>query len=179
MSNPRARQLLIVSRRLVIFAAASIVITGLLFGLTLIFEQRLMVSWLCLECGIVGGFVSVQQRLGKIKNDELAMLSESWAAILVIPIYGGIFALLLYVMFLAELVQGNLFPTFYVPAFSDPPQTSDLVTFLRETYPKQGADFAKLILWSFVAGFSERFVPQIISSVASDSSRGSDKVERP
>ncbi len=175
MTDLRARQLLIVSRRLVIFAAASLAVTGLVFGLTLIAEQRLMVSWLCLECGIVGGFVSIQQRLSKIKNEELAMLSESWAAILVIPIYGGIFALLLYVMFLADLVQGNLFPTFYVPRFSEPPQTSDLVMFLRETYPAQGADFAKLIFWSFVAGFSERFVPQIISSVASDSDNDKGK----
>ena len=31
------------------------------------------------------------------------------------------------------------------------------------TYPSTGVDFAKLVFWSFVAGFSERLVPQIIS----------------
>jgi hypothetical protein len=32
------------------------------------------------------------------------------------------------------------------------------------TYPTTGVDVAKLIFWSFVAGFSERLVPQIISN---------------
>lgn len=166
MSELRTRRLLVISRRLLVFAALSLVVTTVLFGVTYRFEERLMISWLVFQCGIIGGFVSIQQRLRRIGDDELALLSESWATILVVPVYGGIFALLLYALFLGGLVQGHLFPVFYVPAFADPPTTADVVRFLTTAYPSQGADLAKLVFWSFVAGFSERFVPQIIQGVS-------------
>lgn len=164
------KRLLIISRRLVLFAALSLITTGVLFWLTYYQQERLMMSWLSFECGLLGGFVSIQQRLRKIQGEELALLSESWATILVIPIYGGIFALVLYVLFLSGLVEGHLFPSFYMPAFNTPPTTSDLVAFLKTSYPASGPDVAKFIFWSFVAGFSERFVPQIVHQVSNGES---------
>lgn len=166
MDKDQTRNTLIVSKRLLIFAAVSVLATAALFALTFFWEKRLMISWLVFECGIIGGFVSIQQRLRKIEQKELALLSESWAAILIIPIYSGIFASILYVMFLAGILQGSLFPAFFIQEFAQPPTTKNVVTFLTETYPKQGSDIAKLIFWSFIAGFSERFVPQIINKVA-------------
>ncbi len=165
MDSNLTRMMLLISRRLLIFAALSLLATSVLFAITLFFKERLMISWLVFECGIIGGFVSIQQRLRKIEIEELTLLSESWATILVIPIYGGIFALVLYILFLAGLVQGHLFPEFFVPKFSSPPTTDNIIAFLSETYPSQGSELAKLIFWSFVAGFSERFVPQIIQKV--------------
>ena len=162
----RTKMLLVISRRLVIFAALSLVATAMVFAVTFFFNERLMISWLVFECGIIGGFVSIQQRLKSIEDEELQLLSESWATILVIPVYGGIFALVLYVLFLAGLVQGHLFPAFHIPDFSVPPTTENVVAFLTQTYPSQGGDVAKLIFWSFVSGFSERFVPQIINKVS-------------
>jgi hypothetical protein len=41
----------------------------------------------------------------------------------------------------------------------------NILTFTA-TYPVAGVDFAKLIFWSFLAGFSERLVPQIISKTS-------------
>ncbi|WP_440941237.1 hypothetical protein [Immundisolibacter sp.] len=171
MGDIRIRRLLVISRRLLVFAVLSLLVTTALFGATYTFEGRLMISWLVFQCGIIGGFVSIQQRLRKIGDEELALLAESWATVLVIPVYGGIFALLLYALFLGGLVQGHLFPGFYVPAFGDPPTTADLVRFLTTAYPSQGADLAKLVFWSFVAGFSERFVPQIIHSITQQDAR--------
>ena len=166
MDEERTKRLLIISKRLLIFAALSLLATTVVFALTYIFQQRLMISWLVFECGIIGGFVSIQQRLKNISVEELRLLSESWATILVVPIYGGIFALVLYILFLGGLIQGHLFPSFYIPAFASPPSTGDIVGFLGKTYPAQGSDVAKLIFWSFVAGFSERLVPQIIHKVS-------------
>jgi hypothetical protein len=34
--------------------------------------------------------------------------------------------------------------------------------FFRDTYPASGSDLAKLLFWCFVAGFSERLIPQIL-----------------
>jgi len=163
----RHKSLLIISRRLLIFAAISLLATAILFAATFFFGKRFLISWFCFECGIIGGFVSIQQRLWKIEDEELALLSESWATIMVIPIYGGIFALVLYMLFLSGLLEGNLFPDFGIPEFNNPPTTENLRDLFTKAYPKTASDFAKFAVWSFVAGFSERFVPQIIGKMTS------------
>jgi len=132
-----------------------------------------MVSWACFGCGLLGGFVSIQQRIKRFGDEELELLSRSWFQVLLIPIYGGIFALVLYLGFLSNIVQGPLFPSFAGPSFSQPiPTSKDIAAFFGQTYPATGADLAKLLFWSFVAGFSERFVPQILDNAQT---RDSDK----
>lgn len=159
------KRYLIISKRLLRFVVFSLLATAAVFALSLYFEKRLMISWLVFECGIIGGFVSIQQRLRTLGSEELALLSESWATILVVPIFGGVFAMVLYVLFLSGMLQGHLFPSFDIPEFSTPTTPEDVISFLR-IYPSQGADIAKLLFWSFVAGFSERFVPQIVQQFA-------------
>ena len=161
------KMMLVISKRLLIFAAISLIFSTVMFGITYYYGNRFMISWFAFQCGILGGFVSIQQRMKNIDSDELKLLSESWATILVIPIYGGIFSLLLYLLILSGLIEGNLFPKFYMPQFDFPPTTENIKEFLNSTYPMSGADFAKFAFWSFVAGFSERFVPQIISKITS------------
>jgi len=126
-----------------------------------------MVSWVAFGCGLLGGFVSIQQRLKLLGDEELESLAKSWFQILLIPIYGGIFSLVLYVAFLSEIVTGTLFPHFSIPAFTAPmPTRDDMIAFLDATFPSSGQDVAKLLFWSFVAGFSERFVPQILEKTS-------------
>jgi len=161
-------KLMVVTRRLLIFAAVSVLVAGSLFAGSFFFGKRLLVSWMAFECGLVGGFVSIQQRLRKIDDEELSILRESWAAILVIPIFGGIFAQVTYVLFLSGLIQGHLFPVFAIPQFADMPTDENIRALLTQTYPKTGADFAKLMFWCFVSGFSERFVPQIVNKIVRD-----------
>ena len=73
------------------------------------------------------------------------------------------FAVVLYLCFLSKIVEGPLFPHFAGPPFTEPvPTTDDVRNFLAQTYPSSGGDLAKLLFWSFVSGFSGRFVPQII-----------------
>lgn len=158
----RTNKLLIISKRLVIVIFLSLLATVLLFGVTISFGIRFMMSWFCFECGTIGGFVSIQQRLKSTDNEELSLLSGSWTAVIVKPLYGGLFALILYSLFLSGLLEGQLFPAFSVHTFDNPPTTENIKRFFVETYPKTAADFAKFAFWSFVAGFSERFVPGII-----------------
>jgi len=121
---------------------------------------------LVFTAGLLGGFVSIQQRLPTIKDEELKTLSTSWFSITLIPINGGIFSLVLLLMFAGNILQGDLFP-----AYPDAPQFAinnydSFRMWLISAYPTHGEEVAKLLFWSFVAGFSERFVPQIISSKA-------------
>lgn len=175
----RTEKLLRITKRLIILTSIGLLCVVGMFGVTLVFGKRFLLSWVCFGCGLVGGFVSIQQRIKNFGDEELELLSSSWYQILLIPVYGGIFALVLYLGFLSDIVSGPLFPHFTGPEFSKPiPQTQDLVAFFRETYPATGSDLAKFLFWSFVAGFSERFVPQILNKAQTrepDSSKNASK----
>jgi hypothetical protein len=116
---------------------------------------------------LVGGFVSVQQRLPTIGLEELGELSRSWLSILLIPINGGVFAIVLMLMFLSGILEGSLFPKYLHAPIDHTRLVESFQTWLSATFPESGTDIAKLLFWSFVAGFSERFVPQIIRKAAS------------
>jgi hypothetical protein len=172
----RTEKLHTVTKRLIVMTACALLVVVSIFGFTLFLHGRLMVSWVCFGCGLLGGFVSIQQRLKRLGDEELELLSRSWFQILLIPVYGGIFSLVLYVGFLSEIIKGPLFPHFVIPVFTTPmPTSNDLVQFLVTTYPASGQDVAKLLFWSFFAGFSERFVPQILEKAAQGTSGGAPK----
>ena len=116
--------------------------------------------------GLIGGFVSIQQRLPGIGLDELSELSNSWLSILLIPVNGGIFAIVLMLMFLSEILKGPLFPTFMHYNIEHVNLVESFGGWLTKTFPASGQDIAKLLFWSFVAGFCERLVPQIIHKTA-------------
>jgi hypothetical protein len=161
--SSRATYLLSVTKRLIQMTSVALALVVGIFALTLLRGDRFMLSWASFGCGLLGGFVSIQQRLKRLTDEELELLASSWFQIVLIPIYGGVFALVLYVAFLSKMVEGNLFPRFSSPPFSQPlPTTADVRNFFSLTYPTTGEDLAKLLFWSFVAGFSERFVPQIL-----------------
>jgi len=73
---------------------------------------------------------------------------------------GGILALLLFVLFLSGLLSGQLFPHFVPDA---PDQTAKDLSSVFTAHGEHYQEYAKLVFWSFVAGFSERFVTDVIS----------------
>lgn len=175
----RIRHIHFVTKRLIVMTSVAVAVLGAIFALTFFFNQRFMVTWAVPLCGIIGGFVSIQQRLNKVTDEELVLLNASWFQILLVPIFGGVFALVLYLVFLSGIVSGDLFPAFAFPTQEGIEEGEDfMLRIFRETYPNSGPDLAKLLFWSFVAGFSERFVPQLISKVTSSVSETSERVDR-
>ena len=135
---------------------------------------------------------------------NLAAISNGWSGLSLSPLYGGIFATLLFIMFAAGVLQGAVFPKIETaegsevlvnvkeagttaatstpaPGASPAPAASPTATatptpsdtqktgvlqlkdFLTRTGPKDGASFALLMIWSFIAGFAERFVPDTLN----------------
>lgn len=68
---------------------------------------------------------------------------------------GASFALLLCLLFLGKFIRGTLFPD---------PQNRELGQWFAVAYSLE--EFAKLLVWSFIAGFSERLVPDFIRSLS-------------
>jgi len=137
-------------------------------------------NWMVMLCGAIGGFISLQRRLKTMTEGDLLLLARSWVYVLLSPLVGGILALLLYFLFIGELLQGDLFPDFVI----DGAPGNDAGTSLADNggnssrsgvavlFSVKGAaytDYAKLIFWCFLAGYSESFVTNIISRFESDS----------
>jgi len=154
-----------VSRRLFMVTACILLLTVILF-IPALMGGRFLVSWFSFGAAVLGGFVSMQQRLKEMSGQELRLLSMSWSQVILYPLVAGIFGLILYLLTLSGLLQGSLFPHYSVPKFESPVTYGQFKTFLLTTYPASGADFAKLAIWTFVAGFSERFVPDVLDGLA-------------
>lgn len=92
--------------------------------------------------------------------DYDALVSDfAWSSIGRRLIAGALGALLLYAMIRGEIIAGDLFPS----ATFDELMT-DVTIYGKDTphavtMPMINADFAKLIVWSTIAGFSERLIP--------------------
>jgi len=119
--------------------------------------------------GTVGGAANSFRRIQNLsttKTEPSDVMTERLVTIQIYlsPFVGGVFAFVLYTIFMAGFVQGALFPVFAsgkeaYKTFSD---------FASLTIPATNADVAKAIVWSFIAGFSEGLVPNFISKIAKD-----------
>lgn len=111
--------------------------------------------------GNIGGYVSVHRSLGTLSDTEVIELSSSWWPIIVPSFVGGVLALALYLLFLSNIVAGDLFPSFVA-------MDKNAEVSLEMMYQHRGvelSDYAKLLFWSFVAGFNQKYVVDIIESV--------------
>lgn len=122
------------------------------------------------SAGVIGGFVGLQRRLKSMSEDDLVLLAHSWVYIWISPIIGGVLAVVLYVLFISTLVSGDLFPKFVPDA--DPCFTERKGFSIIFDVHGEAVDYAKMMFWSFVAGFSERFVTDIISKFENDPGKG-------
>lgn len=121
--------------------------------------------------GVVGGFVGLQRRLKSMSDDDLTLLANSWVYVGLSPLVGGILAVVLYVLFLSTLVSGDLFPRFVPDAPNPSPQLQKGYSAIFAVHG-EAVDYAKMMFWSFVAGFSERFVTDIVSKFENGSGSG-------
>ena len=181
----RQASLMKLQKKLLIFTAITLII--ILWFLYTKFDdddgKTSYIVLLLLSFGLVGGFVSIQQRIHNISDDELVNLSASWASILLVPIYGAIFAVVLHLMFVAEMVTGVFFPSYEIAELIEYPTTREdqlknFRAFFCNAFPESGKDTAKMLFWAFCAGFSERLVPQIIKNFetqASEEGKGVSK----
>jgi hypothetical protein len=124
---------------------------------------------LVLIMGMLGGFVSTHLRLQSSASqgeaiENLAKLDHGWLSIFISPVSGAIFAAILYMLFTGAFLTGNMFPEIATPA-EKMKAGLPFGTFATSTGPATGIDFSKLLVWSFIAGFAERFVPDALSRI--------------
>jgi hypothetical protein len=123
--------------------------------------------------GALGAFVSALRRLYAFENvfptarfRDLLRGARLYVIIysLIPPLVGAIAAAVLYVLFAAQVVVSPLFPTF----MCDLGESKCLLfnEFINNWKPTGATDYAKAAVWGFIAGFSERVVPDILNKLA-------------
>ncbi len=125
-----------------------------------------------ISAGILGSFVSALRRLYASKGMVLEIYIEQIgknklylvAYSLIPPVIGAISAIFLYLVFAAGLLQGSMFPVFSCDSATC--KCNEFSTFVTGWSPKAAEDYAKAIVYGFLAGFSERFVPHVIEKIS-------------
>jgi hypothetical protein len=99
-----------------------------------------------LAFGALGAAVSL---ITRVRNNESILSEVTISEILSVQTIGAVFAGILGLAFMGNLLSGAIFPNPSV--------------FYRIIYIP--AAFAKLLVWSFLAGFSERLVPNVLNNL--------------
>ncbi len=110
--------------------------------------------------GSLGAMISLQQRLESMPNKGDALryciaLDSGHTTLWTTSIAGSVFAVIINLVFLAGMIEGDLFPSF------------DHLHGVNQNIPgvKPLSDIALMLIWSFISGFAERLVPDTITKL--------------
>lgn len=163
-----------------LFVATFILAVALTIGL---YFSRFTVLMVVAMAGALGGFVSALRRLYTFQRVFPSDFFTNWHRVnlylviysLIPPLVGAIAASTLYVIFASGLVKGDMFPAFHLSDATRLPD--DFNNFVNNWQPIEPADYAKAIVWAFIAGFSERFVPDILERLSNKQAEQNDNDE--
>ncbi len=143
--------------------------------------------------GALGAFFSALIRLYNFADLPKALVDPSLGQLhsgyliiysLVPPVVGAIAAIVLYITFAAGLLQGVLFPAFACKLLDPNDPTGKFLSIeecntfghtISDFGPRLATDYAKTLVWAFVAGFAERLVPNTLQSFAARAEKGAQE----
>ncbi len=123
--------------------------------------------------GALGAFFSALIRLYDLRDLPKALVARELEGLprahlviysMVPAVVGAIAATAIHMLFASGLLQGDLFPAFNCKAKSGGVCQS-FASLINDWGPKEATDYAKDIVWGFVAGFAERLVPDTLQSL--------------
>ncbi|MBS0505765.1 MAG: hypothetical protein JSR53_00120 [Proteobacteria bacterium] len=161
MSTPVVETIKRVSNRL-LFSLMLLVMVLIVFFLYHLDKKEtpMLTLPIVLIFGAIGAFVSLQRRLKSLAEEDLQLLMGSISYTWLAPMTGALLAGMLYLIFIGKLIIGPMFPEIMeVPAIEE--HAKGLAK-IFDVECREAKDYAKLLFWSFLAGFSESFVTDIL-----------------
>ncbi len=132
-----------------------------------------------IDLGALGASVSLMKR---VREHNSLFISESKSlkifSTLIPIIYGTVMSGVAYLLFMSGILTGNggngLLTTNLFPNFTEPSNGNLLDQFLNMT-PIDMKNTGKLLVWCFLAGYSERFVTGVLKQLENQSINGEEK----
>jgi hypothetical protein len=131
------------------------------------FEGYSDLMLLVLLAGSTGAVINNYYRLAKLSTADRATLDALDNNVFTVQLYvsvliSGVLGFVMYGLCLSGLISGGLFPAFkgVKDGFGSVP------ALLREVSPESNLDAVKALVWAFIAGFSEKLIPNVIDRVA-------------
>jgi hypothetical protein len=161
-------------KRLLTYQFGGSLLLVLILGLALIFAKQIgapPLMLLIMLSGMLGAFFSALTRLYNVDSAAAAVISPTVSKLgqlhlliysLVPPVIGAIAALVLYLGFAGDILQGGVFPKIVCRQEG---ACNTIYGIVINFVPGTPSDYARALLWSFIAGFSERFVPDTLLTV--------------
>jgi len=129
-------------------------------------------------CGACGAVINNYRRISALSghlpdlDEALKNPMVSWQ-FYISPLIGGVFGTLLWMGFFSGILVGPLFPK--INGTSDAYESFH--NLLACTKPASYADAAKGLVWAFLAGYSERFIPNILDKLGEQEKGPGKKTE--
>ena len=89
------------------------------------------------------------------------------------PVTGAIAATVLYLCFAGNILGGGIFPE--IACRGEGASCESFQGLIDNYGPKKGVDYAKALVWGFIAGFAERLVPNVLGSLAQQAEQQANK----
>ncbi|MDP2241474.1 MAG: hypothetical protein Q8K18_15095 [Burkholderiales bacterium] len=168
---PPQKQLELYRQALVLLFVYTLVVVGiigLLLSLIEFFYGRVPILPLVALAGALGALFSALTRLYSLRQLPAALLlvgnadrKNNYLKVfcLVPPTVGMIGALFFYVLIASGIISSELFQDFHCNILKGCEGLGGLLSYS----PITPTDYAKAIVWGFVAGFSERLVPDALA----------------
>ena len=190
---PKPRILAAYKQMLMSFFIATIIVIGVLIVLIFPFFYSYYVKsdpnthdppllFVVLLAGSLGALFSALMRLYNFEDLPKALVTQELEGLptrhlviysLVPPVVGAISATVIYMLFAGGLVQGDLFPLFKCK------NTEKICTtfgkLIGDWGPDEAKDYAKSIVWGFIAGFAERLVPDTLQTLSKSAQNTQDQ----
>ena len=158
----------IMERQYLHLAATAFIAFGGLTSVLLLasYEQYSNILTAVFFAGSAGAVVNNYFRLSRIASQPESSAAELQRGAVTLQIYvslflSGMLGFVAYGLFLSGLLQGELFPKFSNISV----RYVSLEQMLNGMAPEKNIDAAKALFWAFVAGFSERFIPNILDAI--------------
>ncbi len=119
------------------------------------------ISWFIIGAAIMGSVANESYRRAGLLHPTTGRIAAylCWKSAVSI-----IFAFLLYLMLVAGLIGGDMFPKFVARPLPEGTYWN-MQRFLTDVEPATHRDIAKILVWSFIAGYAERFVPNLVGRI--------------
>jgi len=166
-----------------VYAVAVVIIVAIALLLGLWLHNRIgpaggaeifPISWFIIIAAVLGSVVNQPFRSRELLRSGAAAVVGyiAWKAAVAI-----VFAFLLYFMFIGGLIRGDMFPIFTNTSATSGGDYVSMQAFTTVVKPESYKDVAKLLVWSFIAGYSEKFVPNLVARLlgAAESSKPDDE----